>query len=373
MLYALVNNNYQLRALLRHFSECRARLAQATLLAVPHTLALESAHEAFGNVVVFETPLGRQAMPWLIHRYYTASREVEQQIAPRPEDVLLFFTEVEWLNHIVVQHFKAKGAKVVMLEDGGFGTYIPMAQPASESLTLRDRFILAGFRTVPALRQSRIFKVNKLLFPRLPDSAIDTIALYRDVPIHRDTPVRRVAQPAKKPCAVRRGSVIFLNEPLYDYYQTRESYLAGLTTLLEGLCKGFATVHFKFHPRESQPWREEITGLIESRFPEISIIDSNVAIEEIITKYWPEVLASYFSSALLGIEYEGIEPMYLYHLLDDLADQSVFSTATRILRSWGYRFVASTGEIGSGFRSGLNGGSPGGVDLAELVANAQTG
>jgi len=370
MLYVLVNNNYQLRTSLRHFSQRRELLSQATLVAVPHTLALESAGHSFGQVIVLETPLGRKTMPWLIGSYFAAAKEVERQIAPRPGDVLLFFTEVEWLNQIIVQRFKANGAKVVLLEDGGFGTYIPMAQPTSETLTLRERFVLAGFRTLPALRHSQLFKVNNLLFPRLPDSAIDTIALYRDAPIQRDTSVRRVAQPAKTACAVRRGSVIFLNEPLYDYYQTRKAYLAGLEMLLESLSQGFQTVHFKFHPRESQAWRDEISALISKRFPKIRIIENNLNIEEIITTYFPEVLASYFSAALLGIEFDGIEPMYLYHLLDDLADQSVFATATRILQSWGYRFVESTAEVRSGFKSGLAGGGPGDIDLAELVGDA---
>jgi hypothetical protein len=370
MLYVLVNNNYQLRTLLRHFSQRREWLLQATLIAIPHTLTLEQAREAFGRVVVLETPMGRKPMPWLIGSYFASARKVKLELSPEVEDILLFFTEVEWLNQIVVQRFKEVGSRVVLLEDGGFGTYIPMGQVESDPLTLRERVAQAGYRTLPGLRQSRLFKVNNIVFPRLPDPAIDLILLYRDAPIHRDTPVLRVSQPAKRKCFIKQGSVIFLNEPLYDYYQTRESYLAGLGTLLDGLCQGFEAVGFKFHPRESQAWRSDISALISSKYPKIEIIDSTLNIEEIITAYFPEILASYFSTALLGIEYEDIEPMYLYHLLDDLAGQPIFAAATKILASWGYRFVESQSDIRCGFKGGLTDGTSDGIDLATLIGDS---
>jgi hypothetical protein len=370
VLYVLVNNNYQLRAFLRHFAGRAAALARTTLIAVPHTLALDAVRETFGRLVVLETPMGRRAFPWLVRSYHAAAREAARQLSPAAEDVLLFFTEMEWLNQIVAQQFKAAGAKVVLLEDGGFGTYVPMGQPASDPLTLRERCVQAGFRMLSPLRRSRLFKVNCLLFPRLPDSAIDAIVLYRDAPIHRDTPVRHVASPAKTPCDVRADSAIFLNEPLYDYYQTREAYFAGLDKLLGGLSSGFGTVYFKFHPRETPAWRAEISEYVARRFPRVRIIETSASIEEIIAGYLPEVLASFFSAALLGIEYEGIEPMYLYHLVDDLVGQPVFASTTRILRSWGYRFVPSVDQIRSGYRSGLGVRRAGDVELPELIGGA---
>ena len=344
-------------------------LAHATLIAVPHTLKIEAEREKFDRVVVLTSPQGTRGLPWLLGSYFLAGRKAAKQFAPNNNDVLIFFTEVEWLNQIVVQIFKFSGAKTVLLEDGGFGTYVPMGQLKSDPLTLRERCIQASFRMLPALRHSQLFKVNRVLFPRMPDSSIDVIVLYRDAPIYRNIVVRRIAQPTKTPCSVCLGSVIFLNEPLYDYYQNRESYLNGLKKLLEALTRGFDKVHFKFHPRESSAWRAEISALIAAHYPSIEIIESNLSIEVVIKAYLPEVLASYFSAALIGLEYEGIEPMYLYHLVDDLANQPTFTSVTQILRSWGYNFVDSVDKIRAGYRSHLCCNSSKVEDLFQFLNN----
>jgi hypothetical protein len=301
--------------------------------------------------------------------YSAQARTVARTLKPGPEDTLLFFTEAEWLNQIIVQRFRRGGARVVMLEDGGFATYIPMSVADSEPLTLRERATQAAFRLVPGLRGSRLFKFNGHLFPRLPDRTIDAIALYRDVPLRRCVRTIMIRKPGRKACEVHPGTVIFLNERMYDHYQAADVYLTGLRRLLRSLISGFSAVHFKFHPRETEDWKGRIRGLLKSEFPAITLIEQAGTIEEVILDYRPEVLASYFSAGLLSIEYEGIEPLYLYHLLDDLREQPAFAIATRILRTWGYRFVGSDDEICSGYRSGIMTDNPASaIDLQELLS-----
>jgi len=368
MLYVLVNNDYQLQALARHGIAALADGEGVTLITVPHALSGTIATDRFAAVHRFETPLGRTRMPTTLWRYAARAREVAEALRPGPGDTLLFFTEVEWLNQIVVQHFHARRARVVMLEDGGFATYIPMSVPASEPLTWRERCIQAAYRLVPGLSHSRLFKVNGHLFPRLPDDAIDAIGLYRNVPLHRDVAIRHVRRPARKTCDLRPGRVLFLNERMYDHYQTAETYLAGLRQLMRALVAGFDSVQFKFHPREPQDWKDRIRDLLAREFPAIEIIDRPGTIEEMILDYRPEVLASYFSAGLLSIEYRGIEPLYLYPLLGDLVDQPVFSIATRILTAWGYRFVASEAEVRHGYRSGITADDPpASIELGQLL------
>ncbi len=367
MLYVLVNNDYQLQALRRHdiASHCGSGV---TLITVPHALSSTISTSEFTAVHRFDTPLGRTRMPLTLWHYRTRAREVASTLRPGHGDTLLFFTEAEWLNQIVVQHFRARGARIVMLEDGGFATYIPMSVASSEPLSWRERCVQAAYRLVPGLARSRLFKVNDQLFPRLPDSSIDAIGLYRDVQLHRDVAMRRVRMPARMPCDIRPGSVIFLNERMYDHYQTAEVYLVGLRRLMSTLTDGFACVRFKFHPREPEDWKLRIRELLGREFPAVELIDRPGTIEEMILDYRPEVLASYFSAGLLSIEYQGIEPLYLYPLLDDLVDQPVFKVATRILTAWGYRFVGSDEEVRSGYRSGIAADDPPcSIELSQLL------
>lgn len=113
--------------------------------------------------------------------------------------------------------------------------------------------------------------------------------------------------------------------------------------------------------------------MLRHEFPAVELIERDGTIETMILDFRPEVLASYFSSALLNIEYQGIEPLYLYSLLDDLMAQPVFRITTGILTTWGYRFVASEDEVRSGYRSGIAADDPpGSIDLAQLVWPAVT-
>ncbi|AXE35835.1 polysialyltransferase family glycosyltransferase [Chromobacterium phragmitis] len=368
MLYVLINNDYQLHALRRHGISKLAGGAGATLIAVPHALSMSSDMADFQTIHRFDTPQGRMGLLRMLRRYRALGRDVADELSPNPDDTLLFFTEVEWLNQIIVQHFRGRGARVVMLEDGGFATYLPMSVPDSEPLSMRERCIQAAFRrVVPGLRRSRLFKVNGQVFPRLPDDAMDMIALYRDVPLCRGVPTRSVLRPARKRCEIRGGSVVFLNERMYDHYQTADAYIAGLRRLMRMLTDGYETVHFKFHPREPQEWKARIGELLAREFPAVGVIDRPGTIEEMILDYRPEALASYFSAGLLSIEHEGIEPLYLYHFLEDLMEQPVFAMASRILRIWGYRF-AGVGDVRAGYHSGIGGaGSSASVDLSQLL------
>ncbi|MCD4498932.1 alpha-2,8-polysialyltransferase family protein [Chromobacterium vaccinii] len=367
MLYVLVNNDYQLHALRRHGIAELGHGSGVSLIAVPHALSLPNDMADFEAVHRFDTPQGRVGLLRMLWRYRVLGHDVARVLNPRPSDTLLFFTEVEWLNQIIVQYFHNHGARVVMLEDGGFATYIPMSVPDSERLTLRERCIQLAFRLVPGLGRSRLFKVNGQVFPRLPNGVIDVVALYKDVRLHRDISTCCVLRPARKRCEIRRGSVVFLNERMYDHYQTDEAYIAGLCRLMRMLTDGYETVYFKFHPREPQGWVVRIGELLAREFPSVRVIDRAGTIEEMILDYRPEALASYFSAGLLSIEYEGIEPLYLYHLLDDLVEQPVFVIASRILRIWGYHFADDDG-VCAGYHSGItNDDSVTSIDLRQLL------
>jgi hypothetical protein len=371
MLYILVNNDYHLQALRRHGIATLGGQEGVKLITVPHALSPTIDVRCFRDVYRFDTPLGRKRLPAALWHYRAQARTVVSTLQPGPDDTLLFFTEVEWLNQIVVYHFRRCGAHIVMLEDGGFGTYIPMSVAQSDPLSLRERFIQAAYRLLPGLNRSRLFKVDGQLFPRMADIAIDEIALYRNVPLNRCVSVRHVRRPARKPCDIRPGSVVFLNERMYDHYQTGDAYLTGLRRLMTALTKGFASVHFKFHPREPESWKTRIRALLSREFPAIEVIEQPGIIEDMIQNYRPAVLASYFSTPLLNIEYEGIEPLYLYHLLDDVRDQPVFSIVSRILGMWGYRFVSSDSEVRSGYRSGMADGPLASVELSQLLSPQQ--
>jgi hypothetical protein len=97
-----------------------------------------------------------------------------------------------------------------------------------------------------------------------------------------------------------------------------------------------------------------IRALLASRYPSVRIIEERQGMELLLATERPEVLASYFSVTLLNLGDCGVQPLYLYHLLDELASQKYFRQTTALLEQWGYRFVGSFAEARSGYRSGLD-------------------
>jgi len=353
MIYFLVNNDYQLVDARRHLAELRARGLVATLIEIPHTLNAERRGEGFERVVTLPTPLRGQRWVKAWRGCFGAPSRIAAALQPTAADVLFFYTEYELLNHMAALRFKAAGARIFLLEDGGFATYVPFSVAAEEAMTLKERIIAAMTRRLPGLRGTRFHKINGQVYPWLPDRVIDAVGVYRAITPIRDLKIRLLRRQARPAVAPHKGRVIFLNQPMYDHYQTDDQYLAGLDRLVGALCKGFHEVLFKFHPRESPAWRERIGALLAQRHLRVRILEDDRPFEQLATAYVPEALASYFSTALLNLDVTGIEPLYLYHLLPEVAEQPVFAQATLLLQRWGYRFAPSIDDVRSGFSSGL--------------------
>jgi len=354
MIYFLVNNDYQLFDVRRHLADLAAHGQQPALIEVPHNLRSQDRGAGFARTDTFETPLkGRgPAAAWA--KYWSCSKQIRRRIQPSREDVLFLYTEYELLNHLLAREFKCGGARVYLIEDGGMATYLPLSLSSTESFTTREAVKGAMTRLIPGLAATRFHKANGIVFPWLEDSQLDGICLYRAVDIARKIPTFLIEEPPQAPLTREPGRVLFLNERIYDYYQTRPQFLRGLELILESLTRGFSEVLFKFHPSESAAWIGDIGALLQQRYPSIRVIEDKAAVETIIERYAPEVVASYCCTALLSLWGRGIQPLYLYHLFEEMASQKLFRQMTTLLSRWNYAFVDSFAAVRSGYRCGFN-------------------
>lgn len=353
MIYFLVNNDYQLFDARRHVEALRRRGLEAALIEVPHALRESNRERGFTSVVTFESPWRSHGWPGAWPRYVAAAHEVQRGLQPQREDTLFMYTEYELINHFVALRFKRRNALVFLLEDGGIGTYLPFSLPGDEPLSVKELVVAALTRTLPGLGRTRFHKVNGVVFPWLEDECVDGVCLYRPLHIVRALPVHVLIGARANPVDRCRSRVVFLNERMYDNYQTADQYLDGLQRILTSLSRGFDEVIFKFHPREERAWTDRIRAMLGSQHPAIRIVDDRRAIETMVTEVRPEVIASYFSTPLLNLEGTGIEPMFLYQLLPELASQKLFKQLTALLNQWNYHFVSSWGEARSGYRCGM--------------------
>lgn len=353
MIYFLVNNDYQLYDARRHLLALRNSDLSSGLIEVPHTLNSPNRGEGFDSICRFVSPLTKHGWLGAWARYFASARDVHSALHPAADDVLLLYTEYELLNHFIALRFKRANARVYLLEDGGVATYIPFSLPMREQLSVKERVIATMTRCLPHLGETQFHKVNGMVFPWLPDRFIDGICVYRPLEVVREIPIQMMCRPGTLRIRPICGRVIFLNERMYDLYQTPDQYMDGLDRILSALSKGFVEVHFKFHPREEDNWRQRIRRLLNDRHPKVRIIEDTQAIEELVAEMRPEVLASYFSAALLNVGSPDIEPMFLYQLLPELNCQKVFMQLSALLKKWNYQFVGSFEAACSGYRSAV--------------------
>lgn len=353
MIYFIVNNNYQYLDFKSHLSSLNGK--DVVLIEVPHSLD-NYEHTGIRAVFRYHGSLQVGLMAEVLN-YLSSIKRIDQDIVPAEEDVLFFYTEFEILNQYVVGRFRQAGSRVYLIEDGGFGTYVPFRMLDSEPLKVKELIKRFVYRLLPGLSRIRLHKLNGFIFPWMPDSCIDGVCLYKPVTIARTILIHFVRRPLQPQVDTIQGKVIFLNEPIYSIYQNKEEYLNGLAEIIQALCNGFSEVLFKFHPRETDDWRILIKKEVFSRYPSVIIIEEDTAIEAVIDRYRPLVAASYFCSALLSLCDRGIHPLYLYHLIPSIQKQPIFRETTLVLTELGYNFAANFAEIDSNFQSGLLGTS----------------
>lgn len=353
MIYLLVNNDYHFFDARSHAKYLKAHGLPSILVEVPHALSETDRASGFSGQISLPSPLRGRSWLSAWPRYFIAAHEVARSIEPHADDVLFMYTEFELLNQMIALRFKRAGARVYLIEDGGVGTYIPLSLLGGETLSIKEWVVALMSRCLPGLTRTRFQKLNGVVFPWLPDSELDGVCLYRPLKIVRQIPVHVLHRTRAAEVTRKNGRVVFLNECMYDNYQSEAQYLAGLLQLLSLLIQGFDEVLFKFHPRETLAWRKRIRNLVGERMPMVTFIDNDRAMESLVEEFRPEVIASYFSTVLLNLEGSSIEPMFLYHLLPELSSQKVFSQLTSLLTQWQYRFVGPDVPARSGYRSGL--------------------
>jgi hypothetical protein len=367
MICFLVNNTYQLYDARIHLNTFKLSGFSVGLLEVPHSLVNPN-YSGFDFIYSFKSFQYKNFIRCWINAL-SLNRILDQKISPSKGDVLFLYTEYEPFNQLIAARFKTAGARVYLIEDGGFATYVPFHSVLSEPLTIKQRMQEVIFRAYPGMSILRFHKMNGIVFRWMKDVLLDGVCLYRPVKIARKVDSILIKRPVTTTLNSIQDTVIFLNESIYDCYQTPEKYISGLDLIVRSLCDGFTVVYFKFHPRETDGWRQKIQQEVLSRYPKLIIIKENTGIEGLVEQYRPEVVTSYFSAALLNLQEKGVEPMYLYHLIEDLRDQPVYKIVTSILEDWSYSFTPDFSSVHSGYKSGISFErlNQGAISLLELV------
>jgi hypothetical protein len=351
MIYFVANNGYHLYDIALHQELLGAQ--PVTLILVPHSIDETMIPRSVRRVVVIKrVPTEKGRLRALLYAWRLPGI-VRRQIEARRGDVVFVYTEYELANQIIAGVFRKAGVPLYLIEDGGFGTYLPFRHAGSEPLSLRERVQQSYERLMPGLRKSRFHKVGGERFRAMDDALISAMLLYRNVQIKRAISQHLIVRPASLNSGLGRiDSVLFLNEPIYQHYQPFAEYQKDLVKVISTLANQFRRTYFKFHPRESDDMRLRIRAAL-AHIEMIEYWPTDLPVEVSVGSAAVGFACSYISTGLLNLCQRSIEPIFIYCLLPSLRDNPIFARATEVLQELGYQFPKDWSAVNPTFRSGL--------------------
>lgn len=339
----IINNAYQAiqaRQQINGLCESR-RLSKIVLLCSPKDM--ERTRNALGSAskcIVFQAIIPSHSGFFRRYAFYLSLYLKLQALLPRTNfKNIIFFTELEIGNHIIVRTLQGQGTSVFLLEDGGLASYILLDAPLDHiTRTAKNALKLALVKLLPKMGKSQAFKLNHETFFKFEDTEISGFLSYLDVRNVRDFPVHTIHRMSEQVSPVRSNSVLFLSEPLYEEYCSVEEYIHIVTTCVKLLCKHFGHVQLKFHPRETSTKRELVTKQLKRNDVTVTLVDDETPAEELIVAQTPEAIASLAAAPLLFCAETDVKVIYMFDAFDELLSHETFRKIRKILIRIGYIF-----------------------------------
>lgn len=258
--------------------------------------------------------------------------------------------------------FRKSGAKVYIIEDGGFPTYLTYSVKNDKNLPLKKLIKLLYLKYILGYKYVEFLYYNNIVFPQINEKFIDGVLLYLDVPVLRKIK-KHIIQSEQKELSLDKSKAIYLNEKLYEHYCTKEEYKTILNHVLSNLSRNFKEVYFKFHPRESEDNRVWQLAIM-NKYKNITLIDNSEPIENLLETYNAKYVFSYLSAALLNLKRIGATPIYLFHLYQELNVNPVFIRMQEILINLDYKFINDFDTIDDNLDFGQNENK---IDIKSLI------
>lgn len=345
MIYFLINNNIHLIDVEDHLSELKNQ--KVGLIKIPHKLTIQPNHK-------FEVELEYSVLIRGKKDYFNISRinAIHKQIKSdlvgiNKDDTLIFYTELEFLNHYVIRLFKDKGAQTIMLDEG-FATYEALSKQHLSKISFKESIINNYFKYLLGYKYTSVAKVNGVMRPHIADNYIDKVLLYNKTTVDRNLQTHLLSRKYLEYNDLDSSSVIFLNEDIYGWFVTMDEYIFILSDILDALSNQFKTVYFKYHPRESQEQRKAI-GLVVEKFKKVTVLNDDRPVELIINNIKTQYISSFFASTLLNHSNSNCIALYLFHLYPQIMRNPIFENLKRSLINLDYNFPESLSDIRSDY------------------------
>lgn len=342
MIYFLINNNYHWFDVKLHLPALKEAGMEVGLIQIPHTLETIAFHEAISKTHLFPSPfIGRKNF-WNPVAIFKTHKLIKFKLKLTKNDILLVYTEEEFLNQFLLMQFKKAGAKVFLLDEG-WQSILTYSKLNYDGYSFKWKIKLFYLKYIIGYKTLRLNFLNNYGYPQIYDELIDGVLCFRYFKMARKIKQTVVQRDVKVISNLDENKVIFLSQPLYEIYVSFEEYVQIINTVVKGLSSQFETVYFKFHPREKDT--EALQDYIRNNYTNIVFIKEKVAIEEIISCYKPKYAVSFQSVSLLNLKDMGLIPIYCFKDFNNLSKCADFIMIEEALIAMGYIFPKNIGEI----------------------------
>lgn len=344
MVYFLINNNFHLIDAEKHFDGIKND--EIGLIKIPHQLTIVPSKK-YNVEIEYPRLINKLKDHFHLLRIFRLHKKIKKELNNIQEtDVLLFYTEYEYLTHYIVKIFKQKKAKVLLIEEG-FPTYLAFASETNSSIGLKKKILEKYLKYILGYRKTKIVSANGFIYTQLEDSQIDHLLLYTNLKIKRNVLTDQLSTDKIEFKNLKENTALFLNEWIYDHYVSMEQYLSIMDDIFLNLSQNFDQIYFKFHPREKEDKRAQILSVLE-KYPKTKIITDNNPVELMIEKIGAKFIFSFAAQTVLYLSNSNCIALYIMQLYPELMKDSEIAKIKSIIDEMDYVFMNDWSELKNG-------------------------
>lgn len=317
MIYFIVNNDFHIEHIEYYTKQLPKE--EVCIIAIPHTIKYDFKHIS-DNIVSFTTPFGNPEHIKRIVKVKEIENKIDDKITFNQSDKVVLLSEYEPLNLYLVYKAKKSGAKTYLLQEG-IATYYTCIKRKSLPLSFKQWLILFYTRYFLGFKYLQLINLEKESQFLIDDRYLDKICLYYDIPFRRNIDKRIIKSPYSIYSDLDKNRALFLNQPLYETFFSKEIYFKYLGIEINDLASRYEKVIFKFHPRDHLDVKDKIISMFAEN--QVVLFEDTMDLPETMQNYKPLNVFSFFSDALMRLKLQGCNVHYLFYKYKELVEHPV--------------------------------------------------
>ena len=338
MLYFLINNDFHL-SFDRKFIQKINNGINISLIQVPYSLSVVEEDSLFKEIYCFpQIHLSFSR----IFKIFRIKKLIRRSLKIKTDDILYVHSERDLTNQFIIQLFYTANAKIFLLEDGVSTMCMFNMDPGKISFKEQIKYLLLkqifGFHLLNVGRYGieNLYTMSDEIFKGL----IITIGHK----INRNIKIYKVTLGDENVNNIDINGAIFLNQDYYRFISNVDEYISFVIENLI-ISKNFNPFYFKFHPSDSDYFKQELAIRIKDNYENIIIIYEESNFENLITTYPVANVISFNSSACFNLINSKFNPIFLNHFLEKKYPNILFKTFEIFLNSINCKYPTNLYEV----------------------------